>query len=177
VQKIIFFLALVAIGCDKKVEKSEIYYFDLKGLVTSQIGDLNQKQPRLLKNWQIGSKKESKEFEKTDWNKELEVFIEADINKSGLKNSYVTEKIGFTEKFKLKEGENAPIKYLIVKKDSLGMTEQVELESGMDNYLFESKTKLKLILKDNKLQSYNAEGYQKLFFGKADSTKIEGIIL
>jgi hypothetical protein len=177
VKKILLFLLLLNWNCSQNQENSEIVYFDLKGLITKQIQVLNQNQPHLKKLWQIGSKKETKEFEKTDWSRELEVFVEADINKSGLKNSYEILKNKDTEKFTLKKGESAPIKYILITKDQKGNPVRIELESSMNNYLFDSKSMLVLKFEGENLKYYSAEGYQKLFFGKADSTKIEGIIL
>jgi len=107
-------VALLLSSCKQEKEIEQKKYFDLKKLYTSIIQELKVEKPQVEKHWQIGSKKESKTTNDIDWEKELSLFLDADLNKSAYLNSYkISEKAG-TKTYILKSGERLPVKKMVI---------------------------------------------------------------
>ena len=83
-------LAFSLAACQQKeINKKQIEYVDLQGYFSAEAKRLNSKKPTVLKTVGINQKSEKKLLEKTiDWEKELSVFKEADINKPAFKGMY-----------------------------------------------------------------------------------------
>ena len=77
------FLVLSLAACQQKeISNKQIEYVDLQGFFIAEANRLNAQKPTITKSVCINEKKESKLLNKSiDWEKELSVFKEADINK------------------------------------------------------------------------------------------------
>jgi hypothetical protein len=84
------FLILSLASCQQKeISNKQLEYVDLQGFFSAEAGRLNAKKPTFTKTVCINGKKESKVLNKSiDWEKELSVFKEADINKPAFKGMY-----------------------------------------------------------------------------------------
>jgi hypothetical protein len=84
------FLALSLAACQQKeISKKQIEYVDLRGYFNAEANRLNAQKLTFTKTVCINRKKESKLLNKSiDWEKELSVFKEADINKPAFKGMY-----------------------------------------------------------------------------------------
>jgi hypothetical protein len=84
------FLALSLAACQQKeTSKKQIEYVDLRGYFNAEANRLNAQKFTFTKTVCINRKKESKLLNKSiDWEKELSVFKEADINKPAFKGMY-----------------------------------------------------------------------------------------
>ena len=88
---------LLLCACNAKeagIKKSIHQYYDLKGLIESQVEPLDSVGSFLHKNASIDGHTTDKTVYKPDtvqWKKELNLFLEADINKTTLVNSYNTQ--------------------------------------------------------------------------------------
>ena len=109
----LLFISLLLIGCtESEKPNSTKIYFDLAGLVNQQVIELNKNQPLTHKNLAIEEKKEVLNTNKIDWQKELELFLQADLNKQSYQLSYNKEETPQMAVYTLKEGENLPVKSL-----------------------------------------------------------------
>lgn len=153
-------------------------YYDLKGFVENQIVYLNEKKPKVTKTVQLDGKKELRAEIETDWKKELELFAQADINKPAYRNSYsVTRSDSAVYEYKIKQGENLPVRYLMIKVDSA--TQQPVLIKALlrsENRIYSSEKSIELTVtrRNNLLEvsAYSVKGYQKLMFMNARSFNI-----
>ncbi len=84
------FLALSIAACQQKeISKKQLEYVDLQGFFSAEAKRLNKLKPTVLKTVGINNKSEHKLLNKSiDWEKELSVFKEADINKPAFKGMY-----------------------------------------------------------------------------------------
>lgn len=145
-------------------------YYDLKGFVENQIVYLNEKKPKVAKTVQLDGKKELRVGIETNWKKELELFAQADINKPAYNKSYsVTRSDSSVYEYKIREGENLPVRYLMIKVDSA--TQQPVLVKALlrsENRIYSSEKLIELTSsrRNNLLEvsGYSVKGYQKLLF-------------
>jgi hypothetical protein len=105
-----------------------------------------------------------------DWKKELELFVQADINKPSYRQSYEVVQNGPTHyEYRLKPGNDLPVAYLKIETDSvLKQPLYVEAIIKAKNKIYNSEKKIALrsVKRDNLLEvtSYSVDGYQKLIF-------------
>lgn len=91
---ILFFLG--SCSQTEEVKKSELTYFDIKGFFLNEASKLNSKETSVLKKVEKNGESEEKLILIKDWEKELNLFIESDINKPSWINSYNIEIKGDT---------------------------------------------------------------------------------
>jgi hypothetical protein len=73
----------------KEIRNKQLEYVDLQGFFSAEAGRLNAQKPTFTKTVSINGKTESKLLNKSiDWEKELSVFKEADINKPAFRGMY-----------------------------------------------------------------------------------------
>lgn len=171
----LIFCALLS-ACNEEVKENQTNkYFDLKGLIESQIKTLNKQKPVVQKSILIAEKSENQVVKTIDWAKELELFIQADLNKPAFIQSYQVDSSSTGVKYTLKETEKLPVKYLNITKVG---TEGINIEAlvNNENYLYETERHLKLSLKNNQATDYQINGFQKIVFGDKKNFKINGVI-
>ena len=170
-------ISLLFVGCaETKTQNSTKTYFDLAGLVSQQITELNKNQPLTHKNLLIEEKTEALNTTKIDWAKELELFLQADLNKQSYQLSYNKEESPQMFTYTLKVGEKLPVKQLkiVFEKNS---PKHIEALLQTKNYLYESEKHLSMDFDKKQLKNYQIKGWQKLFIGKKKSFRINGIIV
>lgn len=174
----ILFISIFLIGCaEADVQNSTKTYFDLAGFITQQITQLNNNQPLTHKSLLIEEKNETLNTTKIDWQKELELFLQADLNKQAYQLSYNEEKTPLMAIYTIKEGESLPIKTLKILFNEEKSPKHIEVFMQVKNYLYQSEKKLSMNLNGNQLESYHIEGWQELFIGSKKSFKIDGILV
>ena len=150
-------------------------YFDLKSFVGEQVKLLEKAKPSVEKNTIHNSETESKTTNKIDWEKELRLFANADINEAILKDAYKitksTELIDYqalSQKLKVQnihiEKENGEVKKLFILYKE-------------ENNLFEIEKKLTLNLIKNHVANYQIEITQKIIFKEQDHYQVSGKII
>ena len=172
---LILFLFLAACTNNENKIQSKSYY-DLAGLLNQQISNLSAKKPLVEKAVVLEEKKERIETKEIDWNKELELFLQADLNKQSYQSAYTIDIKDKKANYVLKEGEKMPVKLLTIEFDDKNLPKHIEVMMNTDNYMYESSKKLTLELTNNQLKSYKIEGYQELFIGSKKNFSIEGKI-
>ena len=172
---LIIFCALLS-ACNPEIKEGQTKrYFDLKGLVETQIKTLNKQKLVVQKTILMSNKVENQSINTIDWAKELELFIQTDLNKPAFAQSYQVDSSLAGVKYTLKETEKLPVKYLTISKIGED-TIKVEALVSNENYLYETERHLKLAIKNDIVSDYQIEGFQKIIFGDKKAFKINGII-
>lgn len=157
-------------SCDSAQERQSkvMTYYDLKGFVESQISVLNKEKPEVVKTMSVSGKNETRTSREMDWKKELELFIQADINKPAYSKSYsITKPDSLTVVYKLSSGESLPVRYLKIEMDKAAGTPiliQALLRSENKLYQYEKNIEMHGSVQGGQwhLITYAIKGYQKL---------------
>ncbi|MDZ7896567.1 MAG: hypothetical protein U5N85_00855 [Arcicella sp.] len=178
-KKLVYILSLV-IGfsaCQSETTEVKIKkYYDLKGLIEKQIEALKSEKPKVQKNILVNESAENQTIDSLDWAKELDFFIQADLNKPAFVSSYQTDSSSMGVKYILKATEKLPVKFLEVNRMGEDGVEIKALVSN-NNYLYDTERNLKLSLKNGQLIDYQIDGFQKVVFGDKKIFKVNGKIL
>jgi hypothetical protein len=156
-------------------------YYDLRTFVGHQIAHLNQVRPKVRKTVEINNRIEHIQTNAIEWDKELEVFAQADLNKPSYGGSYdVSDKTPNTYIYQLKNGENYSVKFLKVVLDNTAKQPKlIEAVLSTNNYLYSAERQIGLtcsVGKDGKakLKNYRIRGYQQLRWGDKQSYSVSG---
>lgn len=143
-------------------------YYDLKGFIESQVTSLNEEKPEVTKKMSVSGKNETRTSRDMDWKKELELFVQADINKPAYSKSYsITKPDSLTVVYTLTTGESLPVRYLKIEMDkTLGTPVLIQAQLRSENKLYQSEKNIELHGSTRGghwyLNDYTIKGYQKL---------------
>jgi len=172
------FIAVLFAGCSNSTETDRVLkYFDSKTWVESLIADLRAATPPVEKTWTYDGKTENKQVREIDWEKELKLFLDADLNKSSFVSSYDSVKEEYRTVYRLKPGENLPVKELAVDFDSTYAPLKITSSRQSGNYFFSTGSEISLSAESGKLRSYEIQSVQKLLWFSPDSSRVSGVIL
>ena len=184
-KKILSLLVFTITSCSLPEQKGSDHvtkkYFDLDSLMQSQIEQLESLNPPVNKSITIGGKEEEKTVKNVDWNNELSVFLNSDINKPKLLDQYKVEEtingnqILFSYDF-IKKGATGVQKMLITKDRSAGHIQSVVIESLERNAIFSSHKNIDLTFKDNQLTSYSMKGFDKVAMRDTMWYDVKGVL-
>ncbi|MCD8539598.1 MAG: hypothetical protein LRY55_07385 [Leadbetterella sp.] len=161
-----------AAGTDQVVK-----YFDSRTWVEGLIADLKKAQPLVEKTWAYDHKTEKKQVREIDWDKELKFFLDADLNKSSFIMSYDSVKEAYRTVYRLKPGENLPVKELSVDFDPARTPVQLQCIRQSENYFFSTSSEVSLYAEDGKLSAYEIRSVQKLLWFTPDSSVVTGRVI
>ena len=169
-------LILVLASCSNPTSTVQTNkYFDVKGLVENQILVLNKTKPILAKRVIAADQNNTKASREIDWAKELEMVLQADLNKPAYSQSYEIDSVDEVIQYTLKKGENLPVKSLNIAFQ--GRQKHVKAQFITSNFLYYSERYAEIWLKDDTLISYKFDGYQQLFFGGKKPFSVDGQIV
>jgi hypothetical protein len=151
-------------------------YFDLAGFIDAEIKYMDAQNVTVLKTVKINKETEELESTKIDWNKELEILKQSDLNKAAFKLSYDISETDSLISYKLKEGENLPVALVKILKDKNGEIVEIESKYHTENYLYNSSKTAQINLKNGHLNSYSMIGWQELFIGSRKNFEIKGVV-
>lgn len=143
-------------------------YFDVKGMLTKQVQLLDQRHAAAQKQVSLrGSTPEDARVADVKWANELQIFFQADINKSALRGVYQVDSVALPgglvqRRYTRKPGHDiAPVAQLSVV--SAGPeTREISAEITQKNALFKARKHLLLKLTKGMISSYAVQGSQKL---------------
>ncbi len=151
----------------EKQQESNLYY-DVKGYVQTQIDLLNKQKPVVNKLMVVSGEQEKRSTAEINWQKELELFVQADINKPAYRNSYaINRPDSVTYEYRVQTGEDLPVRTLkIVLNEPGGSPVLIEARLLSENKLYESEKNLVLRSGQQggtwRVQSYRVRGFQEL---------------
>lgn len=179
---VLLLCSLVSCTPEESRDDAPKVYYDLKGFVENQITYLNDKKPEVRKTAVLGPNREVSKSRSVDWKKELELFVQADINKPSYRQAYEMVHNGpLRFEYRLKPGNDLPVSYLIIETDSvLKQPLRVEALLRAENKIYKSEKKIVLecAKRDNLIgiSAYDVAGYQKLIFVEKKVFSIHGEI-
>jgi hypothetical protein len=143
-------------------------YFDVKGLVTQQVKQLDQRQAAVTKQVSLrGNATETVRVPAVKWADELQIFFQADINKAALRGVYAVDSVmlpgGVLRRTytRLPGQANAPVEQLTVLQQG-AVAQEVAATIVQSNPLFSAQKQLRFQLQNGKLSRYEVVGTQKL---------------
>ncbi len=152
-------------------------YFPMVQFVQDQIPQLTGME--VSKKMTINGKEEdlTKVMDADEWRKELDLFIQADINKNSLAASYSTEETPQLLRHTLIPGEKGEIQMMTVHRSGDNIS-KVDFSFKKKNlfYVSEGSGSLEMMDDSNILSSYKVSGYQKVWFLPANIMLAEGEI-
>lgn len=171
---VLFILAALA-GCTNETSsKAPKKYFDLDGFIKAQIAVLEKSKPTIKKLAEVNDKSETISTKNINWQHELELFLQADINKQAYLLSYDSLMTESTVTYTLKKGEKSPVKTLSISYYDSQLPSRVVATMNTSNYLYDSEKNVSLHLVNGKLKSYQIEGFQKMFVGDKKTFLVKG---
>jgi hypothetical protein len=168
---LLFFVLSACIG-EQKPENKVTKYYDLKGLLNEQAGEMGRKGLTIQKEVQLNGKNESSQSrpDSLQWTEELESFYQLDLNKTVYRDAYEIEEKELEEGKKLSYVAKNP-KKVAVEEMQLFFDQQQRLRELQaiyreKNQLYEARKKLtakfRPLGQHIQLAEYSEEGLQKL---------------
>jgi 2-hydroxy-3-keto-5-methylthiopentenyl-1-phosphate phosphatase len=168
----IILFALVLFSCNQRKEaeaNTDFLYFDIKGYFAKEIFRLQKLKPIVNKTVSINGLTENKASRIADWQKELAIFVNADINKTSWKGSFKIGKENGADVY-ISDSKKIPIKKILVDQSALRVN-KVEIIIDNKNILYQSQDTLTYypdslytIKKQQKIRLLNEKKY--LIVGK-----------
>ena len=147
-------------------------YFDLAGLIQQQVQSLSVITPRVYKQAVIDSQREEQELDTVNWEKELNIFSKADINKPRLLSQYQTTTYTndagnkVTKHQNVEENVSGVIKMEIVENPASQKLLSIYIETREYNTLFTSEVEMEMNFEEKenepRLTSYTINGFEKV---------------
>lgn len=154
-------------------------YFPLKDFVEGQIETLGQ--AKVEKSTVINGEKNvsNVKFGAEDWRKELDVFIQADINKAALSLSYETVEDKGKRVHRLKPGERGVVQEIVVDyRPGTDEVSSIHFKTEKDNFFYTSTSTGNLEINDAGLmENYQVRGYQKVWFLSPNEIAVSGKVI
>ncbi|PRY89289.1 hypothetical protein [Mongoliibacter ruber] len=133
----------------------------------------------LIKEVNINGEKERVTTKPTteDWLKELSFFLEADINRPALAQSYHSERSESALIHELKEGEKGKIKRIVVKFNE-DKVKEISFRSRTENPFYSSETRGVMIFHSEygELDQFSIENTQEVVFSKPNKLIISASV-
>ena len=165
-------LALLLAGCGEAGPAAPVVrrplYFDVKGLLTQQVAQLEQRHAAVTKHVRLRAEApETVRVPTVKWADELQIFFQADINKAALRGAYTVDSIvlpggALRRTYTRLPGQpNAPVTRLTVVQQG---TEPQEITATIiqRNALFSAQKQVLMQLQRGQLRRYEVVGTQKL---------------
>ena len=180
------FSALVFLaGCNNPAQQTQPnVYYDVAGFVQRQVTLLSQHKPLVNKATQIKGERSRQATRNINWNRELELFSQADINKPALRNSYqISRPDSLTYQYSLKKDEEKlTVRSLRVQLDpTTRQPRRIEAVLRTGNPLYTSERRL--LLESGpangnqwQVQHYQLSGFQQLSYFDKNEFRVEGVV-
>jgi hypothetical protein len=163
-------LLLTIISCKQTKENApEPVYADIKTYFKSEADRLSKKKSLVFKTIRQNQTSESKNKVPIDWQNELSLFTESDINKSAWRNSYNVIQTNNQMSYNAKDA-NLRTREIRIDKDLNGNFKQIYIKNITKNNLYESIEVL-IYIQDS---IYRIEKMQDVFLLGKNNLYIEG---
>ncbi|MEQ9426817.1 MAG: hypothetical protein RJQ09_20510 [Cyclobacteriaceae bacterium] len=168
-KKLIGFVLIAIVGCSQYDEEEALnIYFDLDTILQNQISHLKATNPTVTKKVELNGETEKTET-KIDtgyWATELNLFIEADINKPSFVGAFTEERNGNLVTYSRKDSNADGVQKFIVELfPASEQPKEINISTKNINSLYESSRTLSLKFKLAdilQLTGYQVAGKQKI---------------
>ena len=164
-------LALLLAGCGESPAAPPArrpLYFDVKGLLTQQVAQLEQRHAAVTKHVRLRAEApETVRVPAVKWADELQIFFQADINKAALRGEYTVDSVALPggvvrRTYNRQPGQpNAPVVCLVVVQHG-AEPQEIAATVVQNNALFSARKQLRMQLQHGRLSQYEVVGTQKL---------------
>ncbi len=160
-----FFAIFLLTNCSDlqmKPQQATHLYFDLPALVKNQLATLQQTSCKVKKKLVTNEQTQNFEAQAVDWQKELALFAESDINKPSLRGVYqCNETPHFVEYTTL---DPKPKVRSIKIMGTVNQPTTIEVWIVDNNLLYQTEKRLQMTIDQQKLLGYTIKGLQKVLF-------------
>jgi len=158
-------------------------YYDVKGFIETQIKELEKRKPLVNKEMTLGDATDTKSTTDINWAKELDLFIQTDLNKQAFQLSYeVSHPTHNTHLYLLKSSEKLSVKSLkIVVDERFQQPNLIEALFQEENKLYYSEKTLSLTCTMRPegvwlVKSYTISGFQHLTLTDKKRFSVKGTV-
>lgn len=116
-------------------------YFSLESYFKNEATRLAQSSPEIKKTVSTSGSREEKKVTITDWNKELDLFISADINKPAWKGQYSVDSTDRNLVYTAVDPELL-VQYISIGKGDEGEIKRIEIKTSVKNILYTAEGNL-----------------------------------
>lgn len=145
---IVVFLTVFSLSCDpdnsstsSQTNVESVVYFDLESYFKNEIAKLENQDQLISKTVIADHESEEKKVKIKDWNRELALFIQSDINKDAWKGSYRVDSNTNHVKYTSID-PSLRTKSISIVKDINGQIKGLEIENKQDNMLYQTEERL-----------------------------------
>lgn len=142
--RIIFLLAFLIISCNETKDRTRGEYVDLNSFFTSEARRLKQQGVKVDKTVRANGVSESRQDLIPDWQKELQLFAESDINKPAWIKSYQVSDTDSSIVYSALDS-GLRTRSISIKKDKDGHIREINISNGTSNDLYHTSEELTYI--------------------------------
>lgn len=163
------------------------YYFDVQTQIENKVSSIKQEPHKVIKSVSINGQKDESTLQIKDWEKELAMFLNLNLNLPALQGKYEESDSSSAEKkYKIYTAidRDVSIRYLRIELDLKDTTQLIGLytELSEKNYLYQTAQTLQLICSEEEksrgsIKSYQIDGYEKILFQNKEQYSIKGSII
>ena len=150
-------------------------YFNLHTYFNSQAAILRNNEVKILKSVMRAGQREEHAFNAVDWEKELKIFVDADLNKASWKDLYMVDSVPGDSSLGIRY--TAKDSALQVKQETIYFTgndvTEIQIESRFKNFYYASALQLNYKPADG----YHISGEQQIRFANKQSFEINALFL
>ena len=144
-------------------------YFDIKGYFANNIAQLKKQHHPVTKTVVHNGTAETKTVEIGNWDAELALFTESDINKPAWSGSYTLQDSAGAVIYTAKDA-NLKTRRIVISKKNDGSVKQISVYNQIDNVLYTTRETLQYFADS----AYTIDKYQKVRLLGANIYKITG---
>lgn len=137
----VFALALLSCNQRKAAEANTGFlYFDIKGYFGKEISRLQKLNPTVQKTVSVNGNTDNKATHIADWQKELAIFVNADINKTSWRGSFKINQENGADVY-TSDNKKIPVKKVLVERSNAKIN-KLEIIIDNKNILFQTQDTL-----------------------------------
>lgn len=152
-------------------------YFPISQYLNEQISQLDGRSVQKEVHMNNETQQIEQVFTERDWREEFDWFIQSDINKASLAQSYHTESEGNITRHTLKPGERGVMQEMAVTYDGDQVKEIKMLTSRSNTFYNSNATSILSTGEDGLINSYSIESTQKVWFLSPNKLTVKGKVL
>lgn len=171
---------LLCASCQPELEnKSEVFYFDMKALLTQQIKRLADLPIKVQKFIRHDKQRENNIIQVANWQQELKIFEEANLNRPIYKDAYAIKDSTFQDtKFRTFVAKNKTLQVRFLRLAYQANTlKSIDANLLIENVLYRSEKDLRLSFQpDSTLKGYQIKGKFGVIYGVNYDYEIDAIV-
>ncbi|MGB0839917.1 MAG: hypothetical protein ACPGXL_07245 [Chitinophagales bacterium] len=169
----IFLLFTYACGTSAEQERTEgneqNTFFSLKDYFSQEVNRLTQQQSVLTKTAYLNGETETKTLSDVDWAKELQLFFQADINKTAWKDKYQKDSTAQEIRYTALD-EQLQVRSITLQMNGLATVQRIEINKMVKNPIYQLTEQLTYQANGRFL----VESSQTVRLMGTDSMRVEG---